>query len=79
MTITDIIIRRTLTVYAVSVEDGKATLEGARLPLRELSDMHGRDVLVLTLAELQAVALEARADGARQQLALEASAHAGLD
>ena len=79
MTITDLIIRRTLTVYAVSVEDGKATLEGARLPLRELSDMHGRDVLVLTLAELQAVALEARSDGARQQLALEASAHAGLD
>jgi hypothetical protein len=41
--------------------------------------MHGRDVLVLTLAELQAVALEARSDGARQQLALEQSAHAGLD
>lgn len=79
MTITDLIIRRTLTVDAVSVEAGTATLEGARLPLRELSDMHGRDVLVLTLAELQALALEARSDGARQQLALEASAHAGLD
>ncbi len=55
MTITDLIIRRTLTVDHINPSLTAAVLTGARLPLRELAELEGRDVVVLTLAELRAL------------------------
>ena len=52
--------RRTLTIAAVALEGGTATLAGDRVPLRELEELLGRDVVVLTRAELDAMLADAR-------------------
>lgn len=58
------LIDRTLTVDGGGAALGQVVLTGGRAPLRHVADLQGHDVVVLTLAEIDALRRAERERGA---------------